>query len=1358
MPPKGKRRGGPPQPRPLSPTLARKRKRGSDDEPVPPSRWSWVKLHVKAVDQINAKHMAWACGFAEESGYPLCVNKWSKEAKNREDKGKGKEVETKAADEELKSEEAPKADVIDLTAQTPCDKKKCRDNPNCLNHLGQEAWEDEEEARKAFLKVAKLGFDPRELNRDPETPVGLRNLGATCYANAFIQVWFQDLTFRSGVYECKPTTPEGKLLEDAPLFQLQATFAALQQCRQNVYNPIKLVESLGLRTSEQQDATEFSKLFMNLLGEQFQLQDTSSVKTLLRDQFEGHLTYCTTCKGCSHTSERDGPFLELELNLGSKSQLEERILEVLQKEELTGDNKYMCSRCESLQDATRWVKLRDCPSVLHFSLMRFVYDVKTYERKKSKQVIQFPLTLNMRPFISGGVLMDDQIYELRGVLLHRGQSAYHGHYVAQAYDVSKERWFEFNDEEVTPIDKLMDGKAIATSTEGSKSSQPLGKRKNSTTTYKSEIGSSKRSKSDDGNESDESPVRKGKKKATNIIELSDDEIDEAAPEQTENSLSRTTSPRYVRSKDAYMLIYARRDANDTKHSAEVAISSESVAPAEGESKSPMVPQPPSEAVNEVNRINEEHDRRCEEYIKREQVVLESFTQVRAIKQEIYENWHLQSHDEDSIVVNADELKKWLGQGLDLPKQPGKPKDEDIEILETGDGMAPSKQTETNTPEESSGTPITTDPSTATPDADPATHNAPLTNADTDTEHNLSDADSARTLVSSPPAAGPTAINTNWLQGSINTDSLCEHRLIIPPATTLKRISKPAYERLLSLGVNFERALAQNEVCASCTERILFEHIYAIRHPQQVKVFHDHNIRHVPEDIGFWISKPWVKDWSNSRPKMHEQGRLDPAPDADSWKSDIACEHGNLKLSDKDRKFISADAYRVLLSIYPDWRTFSTANEVCPACEVAANETSGAREDARKAAEKEKTRLKSMFSTNPLANRPVSLIEGFAYAVVPSTFMRAWRSWLIHPTYDPRPDALDTSTFFCPHDKLYFDPNEAVDMEDVDLVVIKENEWKILTELYPTGKTVRLEPSTHIDEDETVRNLVACNHEVCRDCRRERKGAFEEAPVIIYFMDITDPLPIGDTTPPEPAKPPSDAKEDDLDILTVTGKAGNSSSPVKSESTLHAYGYGNGSNYEGGVRKSKRLRQTKSRGVKKTMTIRKGDSVKEIKVQLFDLFSVPTIYQRLFHGGREITDLNEQTIADLGILAQDTISLLEIKPIDEDDDGEDRPKKKRREEGRGFGGTLLGGGAIPAVPTATIPPATDTTVSTKPDSMDSSYARDVAEALAVPSGPPNSKAETDLADFEEGIQCTTCTFINPFGVSCCTMCDNPFPAV
>jgi hypothetical protein len=44
--------------------------------------------------------------------------------------------------------------------------------------------------------------------------------------------------------------------QESPIFQLQTTFAALQESRKKIFNPEKLVGSLQLRTNEQQDAQE----------------------------------------------------------------------------------------------------------------------------------------------------------------------------------------------------------------------------------------------------------------------------------------------------------------------------------------------------------------------------------------------------------------------------------------------------------------------------------------------------------------------------------------------------------------------------------------------------------------------------------------------------------------------------------------------------------------------------------------------------------------------------------------------------------------------------------------------------------------------------------------------------------------------------------------------------------------------------------------------------------------------------------------------------------------------------------------------------------------------------------------------
>jgi ubiquitin C-terminal hydrolase len=97
-----------------------------------------------------------------------------------------------------------------------------------------------------------------------------------------------------------------------------------------------------------------------------------------------------------------------------------------------------------MQDATRYTELRRLPPVLHISLLRFVFDMSTLERKKCKHSVNFPKTIDMSQFLScqGQENVSSRknnsqhdVYHLRGVLLHKGASAYHGHYEAQVFDV-----------------------------------------------------------------------------------------------------------------------------------------------------------------------------------------------------------------------------------------------------------------------------------------------------------------------------------------------------------------------------------------------------------------------------------------------------------------------------------------------------------------------------------------------------------------------------------------------------------------------------------------------------------------------------------------------------------------------------------------------------------------------------------------------------------------------------------------------------------------------------------------------------------------------------------------------------------
>lgn len=116
--------------------------------------------------------------------------------------------------------------------------------------------------------------------------------------------------------------------------------------------------------------------------------------------------------------------------------------------------RYYCETCDKKRDATRYTALENLPpvrlyrrrppetlsnsspQVLHISLLRFIFSAEDYTRSKSQHAISYPLKLDMGQFLPPDAHGErsEVWYDLKGVLMHKGVSAHHGHYVAQVHD------------------------------------------------------------------------------------------------------------------------------------------------------------------------------------------------------------------------------------------------------------------------------------------------------------------------------------------------------------------------------------------------------------------------------------------------------------------------------------------------------------------------------------------------------------------------------------------------------------------------------------------------------------------------------------------------------------------------------------------------------------------------------------------------------------------------------------------------------------------------------------------------------------------------------------------------------------
>jgi len=198
-----------------------------------------------------------------------------------------------------------------------------------------------------------------------------------------------------------------------------------------------------LRIGRQEDAHEFLRALISNLVMDGQNRKLSAL-------FDGLLESAVTCQHCGHSSLTRDRYMDISLEIQGNgiTDLRGAFQRFTTTEHLSPDNMVVCEPCGVKRRVTKGLRLATAPTILVCHLKRFDYDIFGRVVRLNKKV-DFPLRLEIGDFMSRANRSKPPPYELVSVLVHQGRSCDSGHYLS--YVKSDGEWYRANDEQVEKV-------------------------------------------------------------------------------------------------------------------------------------------------------------------------------------------------------------------------------------------------------------------------------------------------------------------------------------------------------------------------------------------------------------------------------------------------------------------------------------------------------------------------------------------------------------------------------------------------------------------------------------------------------------------------------------------------------------------------------------------------------------------------------------------------------------------------------------------------------------------------------------------------------------------------------------------